>query len=155
FGDARARPILRRWRYPVDAGTQAELSALLKPLAKAPESGPDAWKASNDADGVRTLTGWNVLGPIPDREGRGLEFDPIDAANFVLDDRYEFGGATYTWRGDAKPDAYGTSKLDELPKGTERCAFFLYTEWPAADPAPCDLRLSSDDAARVWLDGEE
>ncbi len=149
-GDATTE-VLSRWRFPLDVGTRKELDAWTA-RAQKPTTRAEQWKA----DGRIPVTTWRALGPIPLPAQRfaNLDFDPLDAWNFVERDEYAYGGAKVRWRTDAPVDADGVVKLGDVAGARDPCVFYLRADLPSEAEGPVTLFIGSDDECAVWIDGE-
>jgi hypothetical protein len=150
FGE-RSWEILAEYRFPFDSFTKRELEQWAERAhVDRAATRAERWKA----DGEVVLREWKVLGPIPDPNGRHLDFDPIDAENFELREEYAIGGRTYRWRTDVPVNNDGVVELGALEGAQEPCVFYLLGQWPPADAPPVSFSIASDDDTSVWLDGE-
>jgi hypothetical protein len=151
FDAAKVRPVLRRYRFPPEVEWER-----VRPLPPPIRDSEECRKRRADwrAEGVTVIADWQVLGPIPDRNGERLRLDPIDDENFIFRDTHAIDGKTWKWRTDAKIDACGTVYLGELAGGREPCVFYLYAKLPTDASGPLRFWISSDDDCRVWLSGE-
>lgn len=146
FGAERARPILARYRFPLD---DASLAAARASTSSA-ETTPRRPAAAR----------WSVLGPFPKRADDGLELDPFNAADLA-------------WRWARTPDESVAPALDVERAGTWRSVapdgngnvplasaegepayFYLAATLPAELRTRLTLFIASDDDCAVWLDGE-
>lgn len=146
FGAERARPILAKYRFPLD---DASLAAARASTSRA-ETTPRRPAAAR----------WSVLGPFPKRPDDGLEFDPLNAADLAwrwarttgedaapaLD--VQRAGA---WRTVA-PDGNGVVPLASAEG--EPAYFYLAAALPPELRTRLTLFIGSDDDCAVWLDGE-
>ncbi len=151
FGAARARPILARYRFPVDATSLEQARRQNWGCAK-PDPSPRAGVAGGD--------GWFCIGPIANPTCGGLERDPLDAEDMA-----------WRWR-EVAPDAK-VPPSDVAPKVEWRTVagdasncialdgdrgepayFYLATTLPPELRTRLTLYASSDDECAVWLDGK-
>ncbi len=153
FPGEAAWDALSRWRFPLDAGSQKEVEAwTLRARQKPPPTRAGQWKA----DAQTPVTAWRVLGPIAVPEGRwsNVDFDPLDAWNYVERDEVEIAGAKLRWRADVPVDADGVVQLGALPGADRPCVFYLRADLPPESEGPVTFSTASDDECAVWLDGE-
>ncbi|MCH8007106.1 MAG: hypothetical protein IH888_12910, partial [Planctomycetes bacterium] len=101
FDEDKVLPILRRYRFPVDRASQQEVQRLLTGEV-----------AGDQEEAARVMTGWKVLGPLPDADGVKLRLDPIDAENFRFRDVYQVEGRAYRWR-EVPVDGAGVVRLGD------------------------------------------
>jgi len=144
---------LSRWRFPLDPGSQKEIEVWSQRARQEPAPKPaDPWKA----DAQFPVTAWRVLGPIPVPAGRwsNVDFDPLDAWNFVEHDEVEIAGTVHRWRSDVPVDADGIVQIGALPGAEGACVFYLRADLPAEAEGPLSLFTASDDECGVWLDGQ-
>lgn len=144
FGEDRARPVLAKYRFPLD---RPSLDAA------------GAWSAGPRPDETpRTpVLTWRHIGPIDNPERKSLEWNPLDAEHLAWVGAWtgetgrEFPPACGTEWGEATARADGFLDL-----GSSEGSQFHYL----AATLPADLRgavtlfISSDDDCAVWLDGE-
>ncbi len=151
FGETNARPILAKYRFPLDAASLER--------ARAQNWGSDKPDPS-PRQTVEGVDGWRVLGPFDNARRYGIEWDPLDAEDMAWRWRELSSGAstppiepqrTVEWRG-AKPAANGVISLDGSSGGP--AYFYLAATLPPEARVPLTLYLSSDDESAVWLDGE-
>lgn len=144
---------LSGWRFPLDAGTRKELEAL---LARAEQKPTPTLREQWRSDAQNVVESWRVLGPIHVPPGRRptLDFDPLNAWNFVEQDELDFREARYRWRTDTPiTEQSGVVSLGALPEADRACVFYLRADLPAEAEGPITLYISSDDECAVWLDG--
>lgn len=143
FGADRARPILARYRFPLDDAS----------LAAARTGG-----ASN-ASGTAVKT-WKVAGPFAKRPEDGLELDPLNAADLAWrwarsadDSAVPERGSLHKieWRA-LSSGAGGVAALADAEG--EPAYFYLATTLPPELRTQLTLFVASDDDCAVWLDGE-
>ena len=146
FGAERARPILAKYRFPLD---DASLAA-----ARASTSSAETTSRRPAA------THWSVLGPFPKRPDDGLELDPFNAADLAWRWARTTGESVApaldveragTWRSIAT-DANGVVPLASADGGP--AYFYLAATLPAELRTRLTLFIASDDDCALWLDGE-
>jgi hypothetical protein len=147
FGDETALPVLATYRTPIDRGVAIELArrdgVALRPRA-------ERWAALGEIP----VRAWRVLGPIPDRETRHVDFDPLDAENFAGEHALDFGGARYEWRTAAPIDADGFIDLAASEGGAACSVDYLHGSLGNRAAGRATLLVSSDDDVSLWIDGE-
>lgn len=151
FGPEKARPILARFRFPLD---KASLDAVAAQVSAAPR--PD----SSPRAPVRGESGWSCIGPIPNPRLLGFEWNPLDADDMSwrwrtlapdLKNPPVDQARGFQWR-EIKPDDRGIFNLD----GSDAGPSFSYLAATLPDDLrrPLTLFLSSDDECAVYLDGQ-
>lgn len=148
FGEAKARPILAKYRFPLDTAS----------LKRAQEQN---WGFDKpDPSPRRVIDGWHALGPFDNSRRYGIEWDPLDAEDMAWRWREDSTDAALPpieparkveWRS-VQADANGAIALDGPSGGP--AYFYLAVTLPAELRTPLTLYISSDDECAVWLDGE-
>ncbi|MCW5765936.1 MAG: hypothetical protein KIT68_08155 [Phycisphaeraceae bacterium] len=151
FGEAKARPILAKFRFPLDRCSLERARA-------------QNWGSDRPDPSPRTILnvehGWSALGPFENGRRYGIEWDPLDAEDMAWRWCHVAPDAptppsdparNAQWRA-IKPDASGTISLDGPAGGP--AYFYLATTLPSDLRTPLTLYISSDDECAVWLDGE-
>ncbi|MFO0857230.1 MAG: hypothetical protein U0640_07740 [Phycisphaerales bacterium] len=151
FGEAKARPILAKYRFPLD---RCSLERARAQNWGSDKPDPSPRNVLNDVDA------WHALGPFENARRFGIEWDPLDAEDMAWRWR-KLAADTATpptdptrnarWR-PVKPDANGMISLDGPSGGP--AYFYLATTLPPDLREPLTLYISSDDECAVWLDGE-
>jgi hypothetical protein len=150
------------WVYVGDPGQRAREQELLtgiesarrqvKELEDAPETkaAQGAWEkgAVGKAGGKATLSPWRAVGPF-----EVASFDAAYATEFepekAIDLTRTYQGGKLKW---AEHPEWEDGKAHYLPGGF--AATYLYRTIEADRPMPVTLSFGSDDAIKVWLNGE-
>lgn len=151
FGEEKARPILARYRFPLDHASldaaQVQNSGVEKPNAAPRE--PVA------GDG-----GWLCIGPLSNPKRMGFEWNPLDAENMAWRWREVApespqppidAAHAEQWK-PIKPDGHNIIQLDGPTGGPE--FFYLATTLPKSLRTKLTFYIGSDDDCAIWLDGQ-
>lgn len=151
FGEATARPILAKYRFPLD-------------LASLDRARSQNWgSAKTDSSPRKVLNrdiGWRVVGVFDNTRPLALESDPLGAEDLAWQWRETAPEAPappvdpargVQWRTVTR-DATGTINLAGPTAGPAH--FYIATTLPPDLRTPLTLYISSDDECAVWLDGD-
>lgn len=151
FGEARARPILAKYRFPLDRASLEQAAAQNWGTAK-PDPSP--------REPIQGTDGWFCIGPIENPKQNGLEWDPIDAEDMawrwhtVAPDEKSppiEESRKLAWR-KVTP---GSDGMIPLADRTGRPAYYYLATTLSPDlRTELTLYISSDDECAAWLDGK-
>ncbi len=146
FGAAKARPVLAKYRFPLDAAAFAEVGRATRPK-------PQPWPNPRVA-----VVEWRVLGPVANPRGMGLDWNPLDVENLALDAAQEKAmlslpaAAGLSWRSDVRCDAGGLLHLRD-DRGKESEFYYVVGSLAEDQRGPLTLFVSSDDEVALYVDG--
>ncbi len=98
---------------------------------------------------------WWLVGPFPWNPQHGFEPEFIGEPEVSVEDSYTVNGQTLRWERHESEDAAALFDLTAHIAPAENVVAFAYAEIEVAEGGPAQLRLGSDDGARVWVNQEE
>lgn len=99
------------------------------------------------------LTEWKVVGPFDNAGGKGFAAIYPPELGVDLQAEYQGKSGAVRWSEFASKEDYGDVSMNLPFKHLKGAAAYAYTEFYAAKPGPVELRLGSQNAFKVWLNG--
>jgi HEAT repeat protein len=100
------------------------------------------------------VTGWWLLGPIPDRKGGLLSRVLPPEESIALDAEVKIEGESYRWKVLHADDPRGVVNLTEALGNADDAGAYLYAEVQLDDEAEGIFKLGSDDQVACFLNGK-
>ena len=118
----------------------------------------DAFERALDApntEGLGLITQWSILGPFDNQmnEGHARAYPP-EQGPIDLSASYQGISGPVTWRQIAKPNAMGFVNLLSQFEQKDYATAYAYGVIHADREMEAQLRIGSNDGAKVWLDGK-
>ncbi len=100
------------------------------------------------------LTRWHITGPFDNtgRRGFGKAYPPEAAIDLAAD--YDGKAGKVKWSPLASADRYGKIDLNKPLGLLKESVAYAYTEFVSPETRPAELRLGSQNAWKIWLNGE-
>jgi hypothetical protein len=114
-------------------------------------------KLGNTVDVARAfgfITEWKVIGPFDSLGGTGFakEYPPEHGVD--LGAEYDGKSGKVRWQEFASKEDYGDVRMNLPFKPLKGVAAYAYTVFYAVKAGPAELRLGSENAFKVWLNGD-
>jgi hypothetical protein len=97
---------------------------------------------------------WKVIGPFDNVADKGWNAAYPPETMIDLDGEYEGQQGPIKWLQHATTDDYGKVDLTKALDKHKGAVAYAYAELHVDRPQPCDLRLGSPNATKVWLNGQ-
>lgn len=96
---------------------------------------------------------WKLLGPFADVGGKGFDavYPPEDELRF--DAEYQGNKGPVRWKDFVCSDDYGTVDLNKGLMEVKEVVGYAVTEFDAERDAEVELRFTSDNALKIWVNG--
>ncbi|HEY4310582.1 MAG TPA: hypothetical protein VGN12_14115 [Pirellulales bacterium] len=100
------------------------------------------------------LIQWKLIGPFDNTDEKGFDvaFPPEDAIDFASE--YKGSTGAVKWIDHATEDAYGKVNLNNALGKANSVTAYAATEFLADKPENVEIRLTSTNANKIWLNGQ-
>jgi hypothetical protein len=99
------------------------------------------------------LVRWRLIGPFDNTEGRGFDAAYPPEKEIQPDGSYQGKHGQVKWVDYTATDDWGVIDLNKALGEEKDVAGYAATEFVAAEQRPVELRLTSFDAVKLWLNG--
>jgi len=100
------------------------------------------------------VTTWKVIGPFDNKGGSGIEKAYPPEQTVDLGAEFDGLNGRVRWQDLAATDDYGTVDLNKPFTKLKEVAGYAFTEFQADKARTVELRLGSQNAWKVWLNGK-
>jgi len=100
------------------------------------------------------IVDWQLVGPFDNRGGKGyaVAYPPEKAVD--LSASYDTEDGKIAWKSHRTEDAYGVVDLNKAIGKHMGVAGYAVAEFNSSERRPVDLRVGSENAVKVWLNGK-
>lgn len=99
------------------------------------------------------ITEWKVIGPFDSAGGKGFAAVYPPELGVDLGAEYDGKAGKVRWQDFASKEDYGEVSMNLPMKALKGVAAYAYTEFYAPKAGPAELRLGSENAFKVWVNG--
>ena len=99
------------------------------------------------------ITEWKVIGPFDSGGGKGFAAEYPPERGVDLGAEYDGKSGKVRWKDFTSKEDYGEVSMNLPFKPLKGVAAYAYAEFYAAKDGPAELRLGSENAFKVWLNG--
>jgi hypothetical protein len=96
---------------------------------------------------------WKLIGPFADVGGKGFDTAYPPEKEIRLDAQYQGKNGTVAWKDFIAADDYGTVDLNKGLVEVKEAAGYALAEFTSDREQEVELRLTSDNAVKLWLNG--
>ena len=100
------------------------------------------------------LTRWKVIGPFDNSGLAGFAAVYPPEREIKLDAEYDGKSGKVRWRDFETRDEYGVVDLNKPLGALKEVTGYAYAEFDAAQAQPAEIRLGSENAWKVWFNGQ-
>lgn len=100
------------------------------------------------------LTDWKVVGPFDNRQGKGFAVAYPPEKSVDLKASYETPDGKISWISTHTDDQYGNVDLNKAIGKHSGVVGYAFAEFQSDRARPCELRLGSQNAIKIWLNGK-
>ncbi len=100
------------------------------------------------------VTQWKVVGPFDSTGGKGIlqAYPPEESIDLTAEYNGKIGKVR--WQSFSTPDEYGVTSMNKPFTALKGVAAYAYTEFYSEHGQRVELRLGSENAFKVWLNGK-
>jgi hypothetical protein len=108
----------------------------------------------NLAEHFGFITDWKLIGPFDNTAGKGFEFSYAPETESNLDARYAGKMGDVAWAPHNTSDNYGVVDLVKALGPGSGASAYAVTEFSLDDQKPVEIRLTTSNAWKVWVNGQ-
>lgn len=100
------------------------------------------------------LQDWKLVGPFDNRQGKGFAVAYPPEASADTSAAYDTPEGKLTWKAHHTDDEYGQVDLNKAIGKQSGVVGYALAEFQSDARRPCELRLGSESATKIWLNGK-